>query len=49
MFAVICWAIVALAAVCTVSGVVLDALCIRDDGRLCAPLARLMAISKAPR
>jgi hypothetical protein len=49
MFTVICWGIVTLAAICTVSGVVLDALGIRDDGRLCSPLARLTAIWNAPR
>jgi hypothetical protein len=49
MFTVICWAIVAFAAVCMVGGVVLDALCIRDDARLCSRLARFTAIWTAPR
>jgi len=45
MLTLIGWAIVA----CTVSGVVFDALCIRDAGRLCPWRARLMAIWTAPR
>jgi hypothetical protein len=49
MWTVICWAIVALPFVCTVAGVVLDALCIRDAGRLCPWRARLIGILKAPR
>jgi hypothetical protein len=42
MLTLICWGVVML-------GVVLDALCIRDDGRLCPWRARLMAIWNAPR
>jgi hypothetical protein len=45
MWTLIC----ALPLVCVVAGVVLDALCIRDDLRLCPWRARLIAILTAPR
>jgi hypothetical protein len=45
MLTILAW----VAAVCTVAGVVLDALCIRDDLRLCPWRARLIAILTAPR
>jgi hypothetical protein len=49
MWTVVCWGIVTLAAVLMASGFVLDAMRIRDDGRLCPWWARLMAIWTAPR
>jgi hypothetical protein len=44
MLTLVFWAVIALAAVLTVGGVVLDAMRIRDERRLCSPLAELMAI-----
>ncbi len=44
MITAVCWAVIALAAVLTVGGFVLDAMCIRDERRLCSPLAQLTAI-----
>jgi hypothetical protein len=44
MITVVCWGLVALAAVLMVGGVVLDAMRIRDERRLCSPLAQLQAI-----
>jgi hypothetical protein len=45
----VCWAIGVMAAVLTVAGGVLDALCIRDDLRLCPWRTRLIGILTAPR
>jgi hypothetical protein len=44
MLTLVCWAVIGLAAVLMVGGVVLDAMRIRDERRLCSPLAQLQAI-----
>jgi hypothetical protein len=44
MLTLVSWGLVALAALLTVGGIVLDALRIRDERRLCSPLAQLQAI-----